>query len=73
MAAENLGVTLTKKAATSKQTTRKADRTMTDLNSRRQKGGAEHKEGTRSTQVKTLEDIIRESAEKVEAQMSVKG
>lgn len=73
MAAENLGVALAKKTATSKQTTRKEkDKVISELNSRRQRGGTEHKEGTKSTQVKTLEDIIKESAEKVEAQMSSK-
>lgn len=76
MAAENLGVTLVKKQAssstTSKQATRKADRTLSDLNNRRQKGGAEHKSASESARVKTLDEIIKDSAAKVEEQMATK-
>lgn len=68
MAAENLGVTLKIKASTKQETTRKkADATISNLNSQRQRGGAEHKDASKSSQNKTLDEIIRDSAEKVEA------
>lgn len=69
MAAENLGVTLVKKPTSNAAETKKRDKSPLDALS---ESRGSHKEGVRSTQVKSTNDAIARAVEQVDAEFADK-